>query len=204
MISSLLRAVFVTLTMTLASVSAKAADSDGDGIPDAAEAVLGTDPLAADTDGDGLNDFKDKNPLIFENYISPTGKVGGFSVSGIVENNIDSAAKKDAPDHLELEIKNMSGETLNSIVVFYAIKDQGTGKTETYLKPLDNVTIANGKTFIAHFDDGKTKGHFRANPNSFYVTSQNAKAFNIEVSAAGYASVKLQILKDKGGAEQPD
>ena len=39
-----------------------ATDTDGDGIPDAAEPVLGTDPLNADTDGDGINakQFPDK------------------------------------------------------------------------------------------------------------------------------------------------
>jgi hypothetical protein len=35
------------------------ADDDGDGLPDAVEALLGTNPLVADTDGDGLIDSAD-------------------------------------------------------------------------------------------------------------------------------------------------
>jgi hypothetical protein len=196
----LIAAAFV-LSLT---VQAHAADSDGDGVPDLAEPVLGTDPMQADTDGDGVNDLKDKQPVFAENTLVQTGKPKGFSLEGLVENNIDAVAKKDAPDHLELNIKNLSDEELNSLVVYYAIKDEGTGKTEAYLAPLSGVVIAVGKTANINFDDAKTKGHFRANPNSSYITSQNAKTFSIEVSAAGFAPVKLEIKKDKGGAEQPD
>jgi hypothetical protein len=183
---------------------AHAADTDGDGVPDLAEPVLGTDPTQADTDGDGVNDLKDKQPVFAENTLAQTGKPKGFSLEGLVENNIDQVVKKDAPDHLELNIKNLSGEDLTSLVVYYAITDDGTGKTESYLAPLAGLVIAKGKTANVNFDDAKTKGHFRANPNSSYIRSQNAKTFNIEVSAAGFAPVKLEIKKDKGGAEQPD
>ena len=57
-----------------------ATDTDGDGIPDAAEPVLGTDPLNADTDGDGVNDLADKQPLIAENPIAQTGNSNGFTI----------------------------------------------------------------------------------------------------------------------------
>jgi hypothetical protein len=41
----------------------EAEDSDKDGVPDALEAMLGTDPKKADSDGDGTPDGKDSNPL---------------------------------------------------------------------------------------------------------------------------------------------
>jgi len=40
------------------------ADGDADGLPDAVEAILGTDPKKADTDGDGLADGKDADPTV--------------------------------------------------------------------------------------------------------------------------------------------
>ena len=183
---------------------AYAADTDGDGVPDTAEPVLGTDPLQSDTDGDGINDLKDKDPAFAENTLMQTGKPSGLSLSGMVENNIDESTRKSAPDHLELEIKNTSGAALKSLMIYYAIKDQGTGKIEGYLKPLTGLVVEQGATAVVHFDDAKIKGHFRANPNSSYVRSQNAKTFSIEVSTEGYAPVKLEITKDAGGAEQPD
>jgi len=183
---------------------AHAADTDGDGVPDAAEPVLGTDPLQADTDGDGINDLKDKDPVFAENTLVQTGKPNGFGLSGMVENNIDEATKKSAPDHLELEIKNTSLTALKSLMIYYAINDEGTGKIEGYLKPLTGLVVEPGAAAVVHFDDAKIKGHFRANPNSSYVRSQNAKTFSIEVAADGYAPMKLEIKKDAGGAEQPD
>jgi hypothetical protein len=183
---------------------AQAADVDGDGVPDAAEKVLGTDPLQADTDGDGLTDLKDINPVFAENTLTKAGKPNGFSLAGLVEDNIDAATKKSANDHLEIAIKNTSGEDLKSLVVYYSIKDEATGKIEGYLKPLGDLAIAKGQTGLVHFDDAKTAGHFRANPNSSYVRTANAKTFTISVAAMGFAPVVLEIKKDAGGAEQPD
>jgi hypothetical protein len=193
----------VALLMALLG-TAHAADADGDGVPNAAEKVLGTDPAQADTDGDGVTDLKDKDPVFAENTLTKTGKPNGFMLTGLVEDNIDEVTKKSANDHLELTLKNTSGEDLTSLVAYYAIKDEGTGKTEGYLVPLTDLIVAKGKTAIVHFDEAKTKGHFRANPNSSYTRSINAKTFSVEVSAAGFQPVKLEIKKDKGGAEQPD
>jgi Bacterial TSP3 repeat len=183
---------------------AHAADTDGDGAPNAAEKVLGTDPAQADTDGDGVADLKDKDPVFAENTIVQTGKPNGFTLTGQVEDNVNPETKKSADDHLELNIKNTSGEDLKSLMAYYAIKDAGTGKTEAYLKPLTDLVIAKGKSAVVHFDDAKIAGHFRANPNSSYIRSENAKIFTVEVSAEGFAPVKLEIKKDAGGAEQPD
>ena len=181
-----------------------AADADSDGIPDAAEPVLGTDPLNADTDGDGVNDLADKQPLTATNPIAQTGNSNGLSFSAKVEDNFDPVTKKDVTDHLELEVKNTSGETLNDFVMFYSLKDDGTGKIESYFKPLDGLTINAGETAVINFDNTGLPGHFRDNPNSGYHTSQNAKTFTVQLAAAGYAPVQIEIKKDKGGAEEAD
>ena len=181
-----------------------AADADGDGIPDAAEPVLGTDPLNADTDGDGVNDLADKQPLTATNPIAQTGNPNGLSFSAKVEDNFDPVTKKDVTDHLELEVKNTSGEILNDFVMFYSMKDDGTGKIESYFKPLDGLTINAGETAAINFDNTGLPGHFRDNPNSGYHTSQNAKTFTVQLAAAAYAPVQIEFKKDKGGVEEAD
>lgn len=181
-----------------------ATDTDGDGIPDAAEPVLGTDPVNADTDGDGVNDLADKQPLVAENPIAQTGNSKGLSFTAKVEDNFDPATKKDVSDHLELEVKNISGEALNDLVMFYSMKDDGTGKIESYYKPLPDIAVKAGKTVTLNFDDTGLPGHFRDNPNSGYHTSQNAKTFTVQLAASGYAPVQIEFKKDKGGAEQAD
>ncbi len=76
-------------------------DTDGDGVPDASEALLGTDPMMADTDGDGQNDLADIDPVFTANPIDMTGQPATFAITeALVENNYDYAAKADATDHL--------------------------------------------------------------------------------------------------------
>lgn len=181
-----------------------ATDTDGDGVPDAAEAVLGTDPMNADTDGDGVNDLADKQPLNADNPIAQTGNSNGFTFTAKVEDNFDPVTKKDVSDHLELEVKNISEAALTDFVMFYSLKDEGTGKVESYYKPLTDLVINKGETIAVNFDDTGMAGHFRDNPNSSYHKSQNAKTFTIQLAAAGYAPVQIEIKKDKGGAEQAD
>ena len=55
-----------------------------------------------------------------------------------------------------------------------------------------------------HLDDGAVAGHFRANPNSIYITSQAAKTISVVLKADGFAPVSVDIAKDKGGAEAAD
>ena len=198
--------IFATLlALGVSSLPAFAAtDTDGDGVPDAAEAVLGTDPLNPDTDGDGANDLADKEPLVAANTIAQQGKPNGLAITAKVEDNFDPVTKKDASDHLEIEVKNTAGEPLKDFGIFYSIKDEGTGKVESYLKPLTGLAIAKGETIAVNFDDTGKAGHFRDNPNSSYRTSQNAKTFTIQLAAAGYAPVQIELKKDKGGAEQAD
>lgn len=181
-----------------------AADTDGDGLPDAAEPVLGTDPVNADTDGDGANDLADEAPLSAENKIRQSGKANGFSFTAKVEDNFDPKTKKDVFDHLELEVKNTSAEALTEFQIFYAVKDEGTGKVESYAKTLDGLSIAAGRMTSVNFDDTGEPGHFRDNPNSSYHKSENAKTFTIQLATPGYAPAQIEIKKDKGGAETTD
>ena len=179
-------------------------DTDGDGIPDVAEPVLGTDPLNADTDGDGVNDLKDKTPTFSEKLLSTDGKPSGLVFTGKVEDNFDPATKLDVADHLEVEVKNISGGELKNIVAYYAIKDEGTGQTESYFVPLNDLTIKPGQTTAVHFDASGIAGHFRDNPNSSYRRSENAKLFTVQLATEGFAPVQIEIHKDKGGAEKKD
>ena len=181
-----------------------AADIDGDGVPDAAEAVLGTDPMNPDTDGDGANDLADQEPLATANPIAQQGKPNGLGFTAKVEDNFDPVTKKDAADHLELEVKNTAGEPLTDLTMFYSVKDDGTGKVESYFKPLTGLAIEKGATVAVNFDDTDMPGHFRDNPNSSYRKSPNAKTFTVQLAAAGYAPVQIELKKDKGGAEEAD
>ncbi len=193
------------LMLSVSTLPAYAAvDTDGDGVPDAAETVLGTDPLNADTDGDGANDLADKNPVEAANPIAQTGKPNALTFTSKVEDNFDPVTKKDASDHLELEVKNTSGEPLKGLMMYYSIKDEGTGKIESYFKPLTGLVIDKGATASINFDDTGKLGHFRDNPNSSYRKSENAKLFTIQLASEGYALVQIELKKDKGGAEKAD
>ena len=198
-------AIGTLLLLSVGTLPAFAAvDTDGDGIPDAAEAVLGTDPMNADTDGDGANDLADKEPLIAANPIVQSGKPNAFTFTAKVEDNFDPVTKKSATDHLELEVKNTSGEPLKGFSVFYSIKDSGTGKVESYYKPLTGLTLGKAASVAVNFDDSGKPGHFRDNPNSSYRKSENAKTFTIQLAAEGFAPVQIELKKDKGGAEKAD
>lgn len=179
-------------------------DTDGDGVPDTAEPVLGTDPLNADTDGDGMNDLADKTPVNTEKLLASDGKAGGFTFTGKVEDNFDPVTKKGVSDHLELEVVNTSGADLTDLVMSYSLKDDGTGKVEAYYVPLAGLSIKKGETVGVHFDNTGLPGHFRDNPNSAYHKSENGKMFTVQLRAAGFAPVKIEFKKDKGGAEKAD
>src|SRR5262245_32285546 len=66
------------------------ADTDSDSIPDAAEALLGTDLTNPDTDGDGGNDQNDFNPVLADNPIKEPSSMIGFTINSIlVKNNVN-------------------------------------------------------------------------------------------------------------------
>ncbi|HHS94292.1 MAG TPA: hypothetical protein ENK63_02980 [Rhodobacterales bacterium] len=200
-----LLAVLTAFTLSAAVPAFAAQDTDGDGVPDTAEPLIHTDPMNPDTDGDGMNDLKDDNPVFAADPIKADGASAPFSIKeALVENNYDRAARKDAPDHLEIQLVNAGGTDLTGFSVYYTIKDKDTGDTEAYFANLDGFSVPAGGDARIHFDDATVAGHFRANPNSIYTTSQNAKLFTVEVKADGFQPVTAQINKDAGGAEVAD
>ncbi|MEC3863099.1 hypothetical protein VK792_17540 [Mesobacterium sp. TK19101] len=199
-------ALLATVSITAAMPAFAATDTDGDGVPDTAEPLIHADPMNADTDGDGMNDLKDDNPVFAAtDPIATDGAATPFTVKeALVEDNYNYAAKKDATDHLELQVVNTTGQDLKNFSVYYTITDKDLGTKEAYFKALDSFSVpANGDARI-HFDDSGLPGHFRANPNSIYLTSQNAKLFTVELKAEGFKPLTLEINKDAGGAEAAD
>lgn len=198
-------ALLTAIGLSAALPAFAAVDTDGDGVPDTAEPLIHSDPLNADTDGDSLNDLKDDNPVFAEYKITTDGTAAPFSIKeALVEDNFDPVARKDAPDHLELQVANASSQDLSGFSVYYKITDNDTGDTEAYYKVLDGFTVPTGKAARIHFDDSGVTGHFRANPNSIYTTSQNAKVFDVTLKADGFQPVTVDIQKDAGGAEAAD
>ncbi len=204
-ISTLALASILGLTLAQPGVSQTATDSDGDGVPDSAEVLLGTDPMVADTDGDGQNDLADTEPAYMANPIDMTGAPAPFAIKeALVENNYDYAAKKDATDHLELLVANSGSTDLTGFSIYYSITDADTGKVEGTFRKLDGFAVPAGAEARIHLDDGTLPGHFRANPNSIYITSQAAKTISFVLKLDGFAPVSVDVAKDKGGAEAAD
>ena len=193
------------LGLGTAAMAQTVPDTDGDGIPDTAEPLLGTDPLNADTDGDGLNDLADPHPVLAETTLDPAGTPASFAIAeALVENNYDFVAKADATDHLELLVKNSGAAALTDLTAMITITDADSTATEAYLLALPGFSVPAGGEARIHFDDSGLPGHFRANPNSIYVTSQAAKTFHVVLKAPGQAPVAIDIAKDAGGAEAAD
>ena len=204
-ISTLALVSILGLTLASPGFSQTTTDTDGDGVPDTSEVLLGTDPTVADTDGDGQNDLADADPAFMANPIDMTGAPATFAIKeALVENNYDFAAKKDATDHLELLVTNSGTAPLTGFSIYYNITDADTGNVEGTFRKLDGFSIPAGGEARIHLDDGTEAGHFRANPNSIYISSQAAKTVTFVLKADGFAPVSVDVAKDKGGAEAAD
>ncbi len=195
----------LALALGTAAPAWAALDTDGDGIPDSAEALMHADPLQPDTDGDGVGDLKDDQAAFAAPAPQPGGQPAPFRIEeALVENNYDPVARKDVSDHLELQVVNSQSTPLTDFSIYYTITDMDNGETEAYHKQLSGFTVPAQGTARLHFDEGQLPGHFRANPNSIYATSQAAKRFTVELQVAGFAPVTVEIDKDAGGSEVAD
>jgi hypothetical protein len=208
--NSLAVAAIVFALVNGTAVFAATGDSDKDGIPDAAEALLNTDPMIADTDGDGVNDKDDAKPLEFANPIPESGSnVTLALVSAKVEDNFDPVTKKDVSDHLEFEIQNNGKSDLKGLHVYLKVSDP-SGKIENMYRNLSGVVIKPGQRTALHFDIEGTADwtagtdNFRANTNSILYTIPSAKMLELTIAANGEKPVSININKDEGGAEKAD
>lgn len=184
---------------------ARDTDTDQDGLPDNAEVLLGTNPLQVDTDGDGVNDLEDEAPTLVATMPEvPTGEAGLSITKVLVEDNYDAALKKDAPDHLELTLSNTSQQAVSGLSLYYTIKDLVTMAEQSYLLPLTDFVLGPGETKAVHIDTSGEMGHYAANPNSLYYTSQNEMQVDVMVSTTGYQAALGGIKKDAGGPEEAD
>lgn len=180
-------------------------DTDKDGIPDNAEVVLGTDPQNPDTDGDGINDKADKNPTLVDKPFVKSSGANDFSIEKIlVENNVDPSTNKAAPDHLEVFLKNKGQKAIKNFSIYYEYIDLVDNSKQSYEMPLTGFVLDAGQTKSVNIDTSGKPGHFRANPNSSYYQSIDAKSVKVIVSATGHQAQEMNVKKDKGGAETAD
>jgi hypothetical protein len=125
-------------------------------------------------------------------------------VQVLVENNVDPATGGDAPDHLEIALRNDSTAELRGFVVYYEITDLTTGAKEGYCSALTGFTIPAGGERTAHFDNSGAADHFPDNEFSLYHQSLNEMQVDVTVSATGVAPQSASVTKEAGGAENPD
>jgi hypothetical protein len=143
-------------------------------------------------------------PGLYTNPIQNNSTKEGFVLSkAFVENNVDQSGKP-VDDHLELSLKNTSGNDLTSFEVYYEITDTMNNKKEGYYKKLTGFVLKMGQTQSIHFDNQQGSGYFTVNKNSMYYTSTDKLQFDVMVSTPGYKIQTLQIVKAAGGAETQD
>ncbi len=161
-------------------------------------------PSAGSTNSATSQEPQDVVPGLYKNQIQNNATQVGFIIaSTMVENNIDSAGKT-VDDHLELTLKNTAGKDLTDFEVYYTITDPTTNKKEGYYKKLTGFVLKNGEAQKISFDNKQGIGHFTANKNSIYYTSNNKLLFDVQVSTPGVKIQTAQVAKAAGGAETKD
>ncbi len=139
------------------------------------------------------------------NPISNDATEPGLTIEQVlVENNVNPATNKDAPDHLEIALRNESQQELSGFEVYYEITDLTTGAKEGYYSKLEGFTIPAGGTRVVHFDNSGEEDHFPVNEFSLYHLSMSELQVDVMVSAAGVAPQTASVKKDAGGDENPD
>jgi hypothetical protein len=197
----LLAACGGTAANNSSSTTASGPDTDGDGIPDSAEAVLGTDPNNADTDGDGQNDLIDQSPTMAENPIQESSTTQGFTISGLLVENNEDANGAGVPDHLEFKVNNTATVDLTNFDIYYTITDKDTGAVQGYYRTLPDFTVKPGETQAIHLDTTSQLGHFSVNPNSAFYTDPNGLTVAVTLHSPGLAVQTGSVDKDPAGAE---
>jgi hypothetical protein len=142
---------------------------------------------------------------VASNPISNTSTEPGLKIEQVlVENNVNPATGKDAPDHLEIALRNESDKEMSGFEVYYQITDLTTGAKEGYHSKLDGFTIPAGGERVVHFDDTGEPDHYPDNEFSLYHLSLNEMQVDVTVSATGFAPQTASVKKDAGGDENPD
>lgn len=179
------------------SAPPSAASAATDASSTAASGVATGGGSAASTDGQVLP--------VPSNPISNASTTPGLKIERVlVENNVDPATGKDAPDHLEIALRNGTAQELNGFEVYYEITDLTTGAKEGYHSKLAGFTIPASGERVVHFDDSGAADHYPVNKFSLYHSSTNQLQVDVTVSASGVAPQTASVKKDAGGDENPD
>jgi hypothetical protein len=174
-----------------------------------AAAVLAAGLALAACGGSGSKSSTADGPQVLpatENPIRNDSTVQALKIDSVlVENNVNPATGKDAPDHLEIALRNTGTTTLSGFEVYTTFADPTEKASESYYTKLaDSFTIAPGGTRVVHFDATGAPDHYPVNKFSLYSTSKNALDVTVVVSAANAAVQTATTQKDAGGAENPD
>ncbi len=140
------------------------------------------------------------------NPIKNTSTAKTLQITGLtVENNVDPATKKVAPDHLEIALKNTGSAPLSGFEVYYTFTDKVAKANESYYAKLPaTFSIPAGGAMTINFDNTGKPNHFPVNKFDLYHTSKNALTVAVEVSASGAAPQMITVDKAAGGAETAD
>ncbi|WP_392544385.1 hypothetical protein [Oryzobacter telluris] len=140
-----------------------------------------------------------------QNPIANTSTVKALAIEKVLVEDNKARSGKDAPDHLEITLRNTGSAALTAFEVFYTFRDPKTKEAESYYVALPaSFTIPAGGRRLAHFDTEKGTDHFPVNKFSLYYTDRNALDVAVEVAAVDAATAKATTKKDAGGAEEAD
>jgi len=142
---------------------------------------------------------------VANNPIKNTATTEGLKITeAMVENNVDSATKKDLTDRLQVTLENTSATAMGDLEIYYKMTDSVTKKSEGYYQKLTGLTLEPGKTATVYFDNETGAGHYPENKYSIYRTSNNEVVISIEVSSPGFKPATFEVKKATGTGETQD